>query len=91
MFQCAPPIEVDIVWVDPCPWQITCSLPDLNNDGEVGIMDFIDLIMLWGPSDCSKYRKGDINFDGTVGIEDLLIILSVWGIYDPATWNRCNC
>ena len=88
---CAPPVGEPIVWIDPCPGQVTCSLPDLDQDGIVGVNDFLDLLSLWGPSDCTIYRHGDINVDGEVGVEDLLIILEFWGVYNPATWDRCDC
>ncbi len=88
---CAPPIGEPIVWVDPCPGQVTCALPDLDQDGIVGINDYLLVLALWGPSDCSKYWAGDINWDGQVDTIDMLIILEVWGIYDSDTWNRCDC
>ena len=88
---CAPPIGEPIVWVDPCPGQVTCALPDLDNDGAVGINDFLLLLKLWGPSDCTLYRKGDINWDGQVDTADMLIILEVWDTYESATWERCDC
>ena len=86
-----PVIYLEEAWPDPCPGQVTCSLPDLDCDGEVGISDFLELLGLWGEPDCIVFKKGDINQDGIVGIEDMLIILEVWGAYDPATWNRCDC
>ena len=88
---CAPPVGEPIVWIDPCPGQVTCALPDLDNDGEVGINDFLILLQLWGPSDCTLYRKGDINWDGEVDTADMLIILEVWDTYESATWERCDC
>ena len=88
---CAPPVGEPIVWVDPCPGQVTCALPDLDNDGEVGIRDFLLLLKLWGPSDCTLYRLGDINQDGEVDTADMLIILGVWDTYQSATWDRCDC
>ncbi len=88
---CAPPVGEPIVWVDPCPGQVTCSLPDLDQDGIVGINDYLLVLSLWGPSDCTKYRVGDINWDGEVDTVDMLIILAVWDNYESATWNRCDC
>ena len=79
------------MWGDPCPGQVTCALPDLDNDGEVGINDFLMLLQLWGPSDCTLYRRGDINWDGEVDTADMLIILEVWDTYESATWERCDC
>ena len=88
---CAPPVDKPIVWVDPCPGQVTCALPDLDQDGDVDINDFLDLLALWGPSDCAVYRRGDINQDGYINMDDLLIIITQWGTYNSATWNRCDC
>jgi len=88
---CAPPVGEPIVWVDPCPGQVTCALPDLDQDGEVGINDFLMLLQLWGPADCTLYLRGDINQDGEVDTADMLIILEVWETYESSTWNRCDC
>ena len=88
---CAPPVGDPIVWVDPCPGQVTCALPDLDQDGDVDINDFLLLLQLWGPSDCTRYWKGDINWDEQVDAADMLIILGVWETYESSTWNRCDC
>ena len=92
MIDCAPPVSDPIVWVSPClPDKVVCSLPDIDQDGIVGITDFLFVIEHWGESDCSIYRKGDIDQDGDVGIVDLLIVLDAWVGYSSATWNRCDC
>lgn len=89
--------ECPIVYLDEpppqvCPdGQVVCSLPDLDQDGDVDINDFLDLLALWGEPDCMVFKKGDINWDGAVDIGDLLIILSAWGVYESSTWNRCDC
>ncbi len=88
---CAQPVGEPIVWVDPCPGQVTCALPDLDQDGIVGINDYLLVLALWGDADCTLYHRGDINWDGQVDTIDMLIILEVWGIYDSDTWNRCDC
>ncbi len=57
---------------------VTCTLPcpaDLSGDGEVGILDLLVLLTVWG----SDGQLGDINADGTVGILDLLALLAEWG------------
>ena len=82
---------LEVPWVDPCEGQVTCASPDLDQDGFVGIDDFLDVIWLWGPADCFVFTLGDIDRDGEVGTEDMLIILEVWGAYDPATWDQCGC
>ena len=92
MIQCPPPPDPLPVWLSPClETEVTCSLPDIDQDGVVGILDFLDLLSLWGPADCSVFKRGDLNMDGEVGVTDLLILLEAWGNYDPATWNRCDC
>ena len=90
-FQCAEPVDVPAVWVCECPENLFCAgLPDLDGDGVVGINDFLDLLALWGPTDCGSYRRGDLDMDLEVGIEDLLILLGAWiGSYDPSVWDRC--
>jgi hypothetical protein len=52
-----------------CPW-------DLNGDGSVGIVDFLDLLTQWGTD-----PGGPPDFDGdqNVGIVDLLELFSRWG------------
>ena len=51
---------------DPCP-------ADLDDDGEVGINDFLLLLAAWGTPD------GDIDGDGTTDIADFLLLLASWG------------
>ena len=48
---------------------------DLSGDGEVGILDLLVLLTVWG----SDGQLGDINADGTVGILDLLSVVANWG------------
>jgi len=93
MFQCPPPPVPLPVWISPClEDEVTCALPDLDQDGIVGIADLLDLFSLWGPADCTVFKRGDINMDGEVDVVDMLILVAAWdGNYDPATWNRCNC
>ena len=53
----------------PCPWD--CGG---DNDGDVGIVDFLVLLAQWGdPGSC------DFEGDGTVGIVDFLELLANWG------------
>ena len=55
---------------------------DLDDDGIVGIADFLMLLGLWG--DCPDSRPpscvGDIVGDCTVGITDFLILLGNWAL-----------
>ena len=54
---------------DPCPW-------DLNDSGDVGILDLLALLAAWGPN---PDHPADFDGDGTVGILDLLTLLANWG------------
>ncbi len=57
---------------------VTCtqSCPaDLTGDGEVGILDLLVLLTVWG----SDGPLGDIDEDGTVAILDLLTLVASWG------------
>ncbi len=51
------------------------ALGDLDNDGQVGIADFLILIGYWG----ATHTSADLDGDGTVGIGDFLILLGNWG------------
>jgi len=52
-----------------CPW-------DLDFDGSVGIVDFLDLLGQWGQD---PGGPPDFNGDMTVGIVDFLELLAHWG------------
>ncbi len=92
MFVIDCPIEMlTVPWVSPCePNELTCALPDLNQDGVVDVVDWLDLLALWGPADCTVFKRGDLNMDEEVDIFDMLILLQAWG-GDPLTWDRCDC
>ena len=49
---------------------------DLDNSGDVGINDFLDLLAAWGPS---PGGPPDFDGDGVVGITDFLELLANWG------------
>jgi hypothetical protein len=58
---------------------LVAALPcdaDLDNDGTVGVTDFLDLLALWGTDPAGP---PDFNDDGTVGVEDFLTLLAQWG------------
>jgi hypothetical protein len=61
-------VEVAIDW--PCPGDVDC-------DGEVGILDFLELLGAWGPQ--SGLHPADFDGDGEVGILDFLTLLGGWG------------
>jgi hypothetical protein len=52
-------------------------LGDLDGDCEVGILDFLILLGLWGP--CPDPCVADLDGDGEVGITDFLTLLGNWG------------
>ncbi len=58
---------------------VLCSVncqADLDDDGQIGITDLLDLLAAWGSN-----PKGppDLDGDGNVGITDLLALLAQWG------------
>jgi hypothetical protein len=52
---------------------IPVCIADLDDDGMVGITDFLFLLSVWGTPDA------DIDGDGDTGITDFLLLLSQWG------------
>jgi photosystem II stability/assembly factor-like uncharacterized protein len=61
--------QVDLGLCAVCPW-------DLDSSGEVGITDFLALLMAWGPN---PGHPADFDLDGEVGITDFLELLANWG------------
>ena len=55
-------------------------LGDLDGDGIVGIVDFLDLLAAWGPCPAPypPSCRADLDGDCSVGILDLLILLGNW-------------
>ncbi|MHC4083082.1 MAG: dockerin type I domain-containing protein [Planctomycetota bacterium] len=51
-------------------------LSDINGDGVVDVVDFLELLAVWGP--CPGC-PADINRDGEVNVVDFLILLADWG------------
>ena len=53
---------------------------DLDDDGIVGINDFLILLAEWGPCDqpCPPSCAADLDDDCTVGINDFLLLLANW-------------
>jgi CxxC motif-containing protein (DUF1111 family) len=63
--------------LDSC--QPTC-LGDTDGDGEVGVVEFMDLIATWGPCpDLPGPCPLDLDTDHVVSITDFLLLLSLWG------------
>ena len=56
-------------------------LGDLDGDGIVGIIDFLELLAAWGPcpAPCPPSCSADLDDDCSVGITDLLTLLANWG------------
>ncbi len=54
---------------------------DLDGDGVVGIIDFLELLASWGPcaEPCPPSCPADLDGDCTVGITDFLLLLANWG------------
>ncbi len=70
------PVDMDmqVLSLDP-------PLPgDLDNDGVVGINDFLIVLGSWGPcpEPCPPICGGDADGDCEVGIEDFLIVIGNW-------------
>jgi len=47
---------------------------DLDNDGSVGVLDFLAMLADWNLT----HSSADLDGDGTVGILDFLILLGNW-------------
>jgi subtilisin family serine protease len=54
-------------------------LADLDDDGVVGVSDFLLLLAAWGPCPGDPGCPGDIDRDGVVGVSDFLLLLVYWG------------
>jgi hypothetical protein len=53
----------------PCP-------ADIDNDGVVGVLDFLLLLAAWGPN---PGHPADLDNSGAVGVNDFLQLLAEWG------------
>ncbi len=51
---------------------------DIDGDGEVGILDFLDLLGAWGPN---PGHAADLDGDGVFCIIDFLSLLGAWGTF----------
>ncbi len=57
----------------------TC-IADIDGTGDVGIVDFLDLLADWGPCPALPAPcENDFDRDGVVGILDFVFLLSKWG------------
>ncbi|MEE8459038.1 MAG: hypothetical protein V3S08_04155 [Phycisphaerales bacterium] len=64
-----------MVFLEYCPSAPPCPA-DLDGDGAVGIVDFLDLLAQWGTN---PGGPPDLDGDGNVGITDFLELLASWG------------
>ena len=58
---------------------LVAALPcdaDLDDDGAVGVTDFLSLLSAWGPN---PGHPADFDGDGEVGVTDFLVLLGAWG------------
>jgi hypothetical protein len=52
------------------------ACPDVNGDGDVNVLDLLQLLSVWGA--CTGCIE-DLSNDGGINVNDLLILLSGWG------------
>jgi len=56
----------------------TTAPGDIDGDGVVGVLDFLELLAAWGPcGDCGAC-PADLDGDCAVGVTDFLILLANW-------------
>jgi hypothetical protein len=67
------PDELEVGSVGP---DLAC-IADIDNSGDVGVTDFLELLAAWGPQPLG--HPADIDHDGSVGVTDFLKLLSRWG------------
>ena len=60
----------------PCPW-------DINGDGNINVLDLIDLLLCFGQPAVPGCEAEDINGDGTVNVLDLIELLLAFGTSCP--------
>lgn len=80
----APPAAFAVDYIDgpagggPATIRVV-PLGDLDGDGIVGIVDFLNLLAAWGPcAGCPPSCAADLDGDCAVGINDLLLLLANW-------------
>jgi hypothetical protein len=72
MFRTGTPSELSAVTVGP---SLQC-LGDINDDGTVGVNDFLEMLAAWG---FNPGHPADLDGDNWVGITDFLLLLAYWG------------
>ncbi len=64
----------NVGWTD---WTYLSCAADINGDGEVGVLDLLILLQMWGTLvDCGA----DLTGDDVVSIEDFLLLFAHWGL-----------
>ena len=63
-----------LMWGDDCP-----NCPDIDGDGNVGILDLLQMLAAHGACPEDDDCPADINCDERVDVQDLLAIISNWG------------
>ncbi len=66
--------RMDLAVAVPAGPMAPTTLGDLDNDGSVGILDFLAMLADWSMT----HSSADLDGDGTVGILDFLILLGNW-------------
>ena len=52
---------------------------DINGDGNVDVVDFLQMLAAWGDCPPAGDCPADINGNGTVDVVDFLALLAEWG------------
>jgi hypothetical protein len=55
-------------------------LADLNNDGQVSVVDLLTLLTQYGTVSGGEFVAGDITNDGAITVADLLVLLGSFGV-----------
>ncbi len=67
---------VTVACDDPCP-------NDVNGDGDVNVLDLIDLLLCFGQPGTPPCDTADVNTDGDVNVLDLIELLLAFGTACP--------
>ena len=67
-------LDCDYEW----PFASHVCIGDIITDGEVGVLDLIEVILAWGTGNLTV----DLNQDGTVDVLDLVALITNWGPCD---------
>jgi predicted outer membrane repeat protein len=78
---CGTPVVVDIGAYEARGDAVDVRLGDIDADGVVGILDFLELLAAWGdcPEPCCP---ADLDPDGEIDIGDFLVLIAGWSVAD---------